>query len=93
MATEWHSACSIAGGTPLYVHANYQAKRRRSDKMDDKELSYATGGQIFCEMLGQTCYKEFYENDEMKYQEVLISSHFIHIKRPKFSLLTICRHS
>lgn len=31
---------------------------------------YEYAGQIFCEMLGQTCYKEFYETAEMGYQEV-----------------------
>jgi hypothetical protein len=34
------------------------------------EVLYDHAGQIFCEMLGQTCYKEFFENNEMKYQEV-----------------------
>jgi hypothetical protein len=33
---------------------------------------YDYAGQIFCEILGQTCYKEFYENPEMEYQEVLL---------------------
>ena len=31
---------------------------------------YEYAGQIFCEMLGQTCYSEFYENNQMEYQEV-----------------------
>ena len=31
---------------------------------------YEYAGQIFCEMLGQTCYREFYENSQMEYQEV-----------------------
>src|SRR5947207_10672764 len=50
-----------------------QAKRRRSNKKDDIELMYEYAGQIFCEMLGQTCYSEFYENNPMKYQEVFPS--------------------
>jgi hypothetical protein len=50
---------------------NLQAKRRRSGKYDtDDDIMYAIAGQIFCEMLGQTCYKEFYENPAMEYQEV-----------------------
>jgi len=27
-------------------------------------------GQMFCEMLGQVCYEEFYENTQSEYQEV-----------------------
>jgi hypothetical protein len=30
---------------------------------------YEHAGQIFCEMLGQSCYREFYENTAMQYQE------------------------
>ena len=52
-----------------------KAKRRRSQKKDDIELIYDYAGQIFCEMLGQTCYKEFYESKHMEYQEVILSSH------------------
>ena len=43
---------------------------RIQNLLDDVELMYEYAGQIFCEMLGQTCYKEFYENDQMAYQEV-----------------------
>jgi hypothetical protein len=37
---------------------------------DSKELDERFAAQIFCEMLGQVCYPEFYDNPEMKYQEV-----------------------
>jgi len=47
-----------------------EAKRRRSNRKDDIELVYEYAGQIFCEMLGQVCYPEFYENQTMGYQEV-----------------------
>ena len=53
--------------------SKFQAKRRRSNKKDDIELMYDYAGQIFCEMLGQTCYPEFYENNQMNYQEVFFS--------------------
>jgi hypothetical protein len=52
-------------------NADFEAKRQRSKKRDDQDLIYQYAGQIFCEMLGQTCYKEFYENDQMGYQEVI----------------------
>jgi hypothetical protein len=35
------------------------------------DLIYGIAGQIFSEMLGQICYREYYENPEMEYQEVL----------------------
>jgi hypothetical protein len=35
---------------------------------------YRQAGQIFCEMLGQCCYKQFYNNENMEYQEVRLSS-------------------
>jgi hypothetical protein len=50
--------------------ANYEAKRQRSKRKNDPDLIYQYAGQIFCEMLGQTCYKEFYTNKQMGYQEV-----------------------
>jgi hypothetical protein len=59
------------------AQTNLLAKRRRSQKKDDVELMYEYAGQIFCEMLGQTCYKEFYENDQMAYQEVKSSLFYI----------------
>jgi hypothetical protein len=42
----------------------------RSKKRDDVDLVYKYAGQIFAEMLGQTCHEEFYTNDQMQYQEV-----------------------
>ena len=48
-----------------------EAKRRKSKRRNDPELSWQYAGQIFAEMLGQVCYKDFYENPDMEYQEVL----------------------
>ena len=53
---------------------NVKAKRQRAKRKNDPDLIYEYAGQIFCEMLGQTCYKEFYENRQMEYQEVLPSN-------------------
>jgi hypothetical protein len=47
-----------------------EAKRRKSSRRGDPELEWEHAGQIFAEMLGQVCYKDFYERDEMEYQEV-----------------------
>ena len=47
-----------------------EAKRRKSKRRDDPELPWEYAGQIFAEMLGQVCYKDFYENPNMEYQEV-----------------------
>jgi hypothetical protein len=58
-------------------NSDVQAKRRRSLRKNDIELVYEYAGQIFCEMLGQTCYKEFYENNQMEYQEVLSFTFFV----------------
>jgi len=49
-----------------------EAKRRRSRKRDDPDLAYDYAGQIFCEMLGQICHPEFYNNTESEYQEAFI---------------------
>ena len=35
---------------------------------------YSQASQIFCEMLGQCCYKRFYNNTGMEYQQVHLSS-------------------
>jgi len=50
-----------------------EAKRRKSKRRDDPELPWEYAGQIFAEMLGQVCYKDFFENPHMKYQEVTTS--------------------
>jgi hypothetical protein len=42
--------------------------------MDANQVEYQYAGQIFAQMLGQTCHREFYENPEMEYQEVTIAS-------------------
>jgi hypothetical protein len=47
-----------------------KAKRQKAAKKDDPNLRYRYAGQIFCEMLGQTCHKEFYDNIPGEYQEV-----------------------
>jgi hypothetical protein len=52
--------------------SKFQAKRRKSKRRDDPELAWEHARQIFVEMLGQTCYKEFYENHKMEYQEATI---------------------
>jgi hypothetical protein len=48
-----------------------EAKRRKSSRRNDPELEWEHAGQIFAEMLGQVCYKDFYERDDMEYQEVI----------------------
>lgn len=47
-----------------------EAKRRKSKRRNDPELPWQYAGQIYAEMLGQVCYKDFYENPNMEYQEV-----------------------
>ena len=47
-----------------------EAKRRKSKRREDPELVWEHAGQIFAEMLGQVCYKDFYDREEMEYQEV-----------------------
>src|SRR5204863_3182555 len=48
----------------------FKAKRKFARKGDRPGLLHRHAGQIFCEMLGQTCYKDFYNNPNMPYQEV-----------------------
>jgi hypothetical protein len=50
---------------------------------NSKELDYKFAVQIFCEMLGQTCYPEFYEREQSEYQEVIHE-----LKRLIFRLLS-----
>lgn len=52
------------------ILAYYEAKRKKHRARDNEETVAKHSGQIFCEMLGQVCRKEFWENDRMKYQEV-----------------------
>jgi len=47
-----------------------EAKRRKSARRDDPNVEWEHAGQIFAEMLGQVCYKDFYTRDDMEYQEV-----------------------
>jgi hypothetical protein len=61
----------------LFAHlilTNQKAKRQKATRKDDPELPYQFAGQVFCEMLGQTCHKEFYDNIPGEYQEVPKSS-------------------
>jgi hypothetical protein len=55
---------------PIVVDANIEAKRMHAKLRNSKELDYKFAAQIFCEMLGQTCYPEFYESERSEYQEV-----------------------
>jgi hypothetical protein len=36
----------------------------------DRDFLLQHAAQVFYEMLGQTCHPEFFNNDEMEYQEV-----------------------
>ena len=47
-----------------------EAKRRKSARRDNLNVEWEHSGQIFAEMLGQVCYKDFYTRDDMEYQEV-----------------------
>lgn len=53
-----------------------EAKRKLSSRVNDSELMYKHAGQIFCEMLGQVCYPEFFDRDPNGYQEVQITNPF-----------------
>jgi hypothetical protein len=74
MATPWpQKACLNAGGiVPLWGLANIQAKRKKHKERQQSgmDILWGEAGQMFCEMLGQVCYKEFYENPKSEYQEV-----------------------
>ena len=48
-----------------------QAKRMKSKERTNLETIYAHAAQIFCEMLGQVCHKEFYDNPHTNFQEVI----------------------
>lgn len=60
------------------ISANYEAKRKKHRARDNEETVEKHSGQIFCEMLGQVCQKEFWGNDRSKYQEV----HCLHVFHP-----------
>jgi hypothetical protein len=52
-----------------------KAKRKHYYKRDDNlTLMHRQASQIFCEMLGQCCYKQFYNNKAMEYQQVHLFS-------------------
>ena len=42
----------------------------KKKKLIKLETTYTHAAQIFCEMLGQVCKDEFYENPHTEYQEV-----------------------
>lgn len=48
----------------------------KSKERTKVETTYAHAAQIFCEMLGQVCHKEFYDNIHTTFQEVNLSSSF-----------------
>jgi hypothetical protein len=66
---EGQRAFQLGGVRPVL---SLEAKRRKSRRRGDPELEWEHAGQIFAQMLGQVCYKDFYERDEMEYQEVSI---------------------
>jgi hypothetical protein len=47
-----------------------QAKRKKHASRHDPDTVRKHAAQIFAEMLGQVCHKEFYENSLTKNQEV-----------------------
>ena len=61
----------MSGSLPLTDRTNVYAKRMKSKKRTDLETTYAHAAQIFCEMLGQVCHKELYENVHTNFQEVV----------------------
>ena len=61
-------------GPLIRSKSQYFSNHRPNDENQSGEtiriLIYEYAGQIFCEMLGQACYKEFFEKDMNGYQEV-----------------------
>ena len=56
---------------PFANHPNKtQAKRKKHVKENDEDTANRHAAQIFTEMLGQVCHKEYYELLENEYQEV-----------------------
>ena len=64
---EGQTAFQLGGIRPVL---SLEAKRRKSKRREDPELVWEHAGQIFAEMLGQVCYKDFYDRKELEYQEV-----------------------
>jgi hypothetical protein len=52
-------------------NTNTEAKRMHAKVRNSKELEDKFAAQIFCEMLGQTCYPDFYNRTKPEYQEVI----------------------
>jgi hypothetical protein len=57
--------------TTLGDNANTEAKRMHAKVRNSKELEDKFAAQIFCEMLGQTCYPDLYNRTKPEYQEVV----------------------
>jgi hypothetical protein len=49
-----------------------QAKRKKHKKLSSKSVHYCRAAQIYAEMLGQVCHKEFINNPYTDYQEVTL---------------------
>src|ERR1700733_8233873 len=73
-------------GIPLYYHWRFdclshitddQAKRKKTKEMAYEETIQRHAGQIFCEMLGQACQKELYQDPATEYQEVIRSQRIL----------------
>ena len=56
----------------LSDNADEQAKRKKHSPRMNKFTVVKHSAQVFAEMLGQVCYKEFYTNATSEYQEVSI---------------------
>jgi hypothetical protein len=55
----------------VYIFAQLmQAKRKKHKTLSSLDTHYAHAAQIYCEMLGQICHSQFYENLHTIYQEV-----------------------
>lgn len=65
-------------------HSYPKAKRKKHKSRNNKDIIYRHAAQIFAEMLGQVCHKEFYDNTETEYQEVIpfIPHCFDRVNRP-----------
>ena len=62
--------CQSRYSTP-HIILNAKAKRKKHKSRNNKDIIYRHAAQIFAEMLGQVCHKEFYDNAATEYQEVI----------------------
>jgi hypothetical protein len=51
-------------------HFNDKAKRKKHKSRNNQDIIYRHAAQIFAEILGRVCHKEFYNNANTEYQEV-----------------------